>query len=79
MKIKIEVVRVEVAFMREGEIHRESEVFQKPKRLTHAKLMECVRAKYGVQSMVVRSDLKVVELDVSDGDVIAALDKSREQ
>lgn len=58
---------------------RESEVFQKPKRLTDAKLMECVHAKYGVQSMVVRSDLKKVELDVSDEDVIAALDNPPEQ
>lgn len=65
--------------MRDGEMHRESEVFQKPKRLTDAKLMECVRTKYGAQSMVVRSDLKEVELDFSDGDVIAALDKPAEQ
>ena len=79
MKIKTEVVRVEVAFMRDGEMHRESEVFQKPKRLTDAKLMECVRAKYGVQSMAVHYDLKEVELDVSDGDVNAALDKPAEQ
>ena len=41
--------------------------------------MECVRTKYGVQSMVVRSDLKEVELEVSDGDVIAALDQPAEQ
>lgn len=79
MDIKLEVVRVEVAFMRNGEMHRESEVFQKPKRLTDAKLLERVRAKYGVHSMVVRSDLKEVELDVSDGDVVAALDQPAEQ
>ena len=44
-----------------------------------AKLMERVRARYGVQSMVVRSDLKEIELYVSDGDVISAQDKSTEQ